>query len=89
MNGINDFWFVFTLIFIIALFFILRELVCWYWKVNESIELQKDIKNLLEMINNKPVMESQWLCRKCGGINKLDGNHCTQCGNPRQIPTPS
>lgn len=82
----NDLGIVIILAVSVLLFFILRELFCWYWKINESIELQKDIKNLLEMIHNKPVIQSQWLCKKCGGINTLEGSHCTQCGNQRQLP---
>ena len=34
----------------IALFFIFRELMCWYWKVNERVNLQKKANNLLEQI---------------------------------------
>ena len=39
------------LILIIAVFLIIRELVCWYWKINKGILLQeKSIKNQEELI---------------------------------------
>lgn len=39
------------LIFIIAIFLICREIVCWYWKINQSIKNQERIIELLEKIN--------------------------------------
>ena len=36
-----------ALIIIIGLFIALREWNCWYWKINERIELQKEIIYLL------------------------------------------
>ena len=47
----------------IALFFVLKELMCWYWKINERIELQKKTneilgKILLELIANDKVADN-------------------------------
>ena len=45
----------FTIIYsiiIIVLFFILRELFCWYWKINERITLQTETNNLLKDLIN-------------------------------------
>ena len=45
---------------IIILFIILRELVMWYWKINERINLQKEtnayLRKLVELqkSNNEP-----------------------------------
>ena len=36
--------------FCLLLFLILRELACWYFKINERIELQKKTNSLLEQI---------------------------------------
>ena len=33
------------------LFLIFREIACWYWKINERIQLQKDMIHRLEMLN--------------------------------------
>lgn len=41
---------IFVTIFIIAITFIIREIVCWYSKINERIELQKKTNDLLEKI---------------------------------------
>jgi len=38
------------LVIVIVLFFLLRELNCWYWKINERIRLQKEILFYLKKI---------------------------------------
>lgn len=48
------------LLFIILIFFILRELFCWYWKINTSIELQKEIlKELRKLNGHRPPSTTQ------------------------------
>lgn len=34
-------------------FIICRELLCWYWKINEHLENQKTMISLLKRINEK------------------------------------
>ena len=29
-------------------FFVFRELLCWYWKINEAVSLLKEIRDLLK-----------------------------------------
>jgi len=41
------------LILIIAVFLIIRELVCWYWKINKGILLQEKILAELVKLNLK------------------------------------
>lgn len=41
------------LIFIVILFLIFREVVCWYWKINERTKVMGEIKDLLVLINSK------------------------------------
>ena len=36
------------LIIIIIIFIICRELVCWYWKINETLAVLKEIRDLLK-----------------------------------------
>ena len=43
---------IFTLLFLLAVFFICREIVCWYWKQNKIIELLTSIDNSLRNIKN-------------------------------------
>lgn len=38
------------ILLLIALFFLCRELLCWYWKVNERINNQKEIIRLLKKL---------------------------------------
>jgi hypothetical protein len=42
-----------ALIVFIVIFLILRELVMWYWKINERIELQKETNELLKKLIEK------------------------------------
>lgn len=41
------------LLAVIGIFFLCRELMCWYWKINKSIENQERIILLLEQLVNK------------------------------------
>jgi hypothetical protein len=41
------------LIIILFLFIIFRNLVCWYFKINERIELQTETNNLLRQLVKK------------------------------------
>lgn len=41
------------LVIIIVLFIIFRELNCWYWKINERLELQKETVSLLRQLVSK------------------------------------
>ena len=34
----------------VVLFFALREVNCWYWKINRHIELQEETNNLLQKL---------------------------------------
>ena len=37
----------------LTVFAIIRELICWYWKINEGIDLQKKILAELVKLNLK------------------------------------
>ncbi len=37
-----------SFLFIIVMFLIFREVVCWYWKINIRIELLTEIRELLK-----------------------------------------
>jgi preprotein translocase subunit SecF len=32
-----------VIMIVIAVIAVIREIICWYWKINEGIELQKKI----------------------------------------------
>lgn len=52
-SGIDDLFtglgglFIF-LVIIIVIFLICREIVCWYWKINETLSVLKEIRDLLK-----------------------------------------
>ena len=52
--GSGEFFQNILIIFLIfaVIFFILREVMCWYWKINERISLLEDIRKLLESNQN-------------------------------------
>lgn len=47
------FYFILALAGIIGIIVLLREVVCWYWKINEQIRLQKEIIRLLQKLVDK------------------------------------
>ncbi len=36
-----------TILILLVIFLILREVVCWYWKINETLSVLKQIRDLL------------------------------------------
>lgn len=59
MEDYNSNYLILAGVLLIILYFILRELNCWYWKINQRIELQKETNDLLrKLVNNqaKPVL---------------------------------
>ncbi len=43
----NSFIFIILFVVSIIIFIVMREFWCWYWKINERIELLKDISEKL------------------------------------------
>ena len=44
------------LLVIIGIFFLCRELMCWYWKINQSLENQEKMISLLQqLVDKKPI----------------------------------
>ncbi len=50
-GGMNFLTWIFILLIIVLVFLICREIVCWYWKINQSIELQKKILEKLDKMD--------------------------------------
>ncbi len=42
-----------VLLFCVLLFFLLREVICWYYKINKMINIQSKQNELLQQILNK------------------------------------
>lgn len=47
INKLNPTMLIAALVVLVGLFFTLRELICWYYKINESIKLRKETNELL------------------------------------------
>jgi hypothetical protein len=39
-----------TIVILVVIFLLLREVNCWYWKINDRVKLQKEILNELRSI---------------------------------------
>ena len=71
----------------IILFFICRELFCWYFKINKIVllleainkKLGKDEDERLDVVENK-----KWTCSKCGTENDLIWLYCSKCGKQKK-----
>ncbi len=81
-----------ALVVLLLVFLIGRELVTWYWKINEHLENQKKQIKLLTEISyllknssgsskapQKP--PSSIKCLKCHSKNEINQKYCTNCGN--------
>ena len=89
MDSLSPFW---TLLILLAIFMVCREIVCWYWKLNDVVTLLKDIKKSLnniesEFINKPPdryelKKEVQPILKKCkcGALNPEGEAFCPGCG---------
>jgi hypothetical protein len=44
---------------LVLIFLICREIVCWYWKINESIAVLKEIRDQLRVVSGhvKPPLD--------------------------------
>lgn len=68
----------------IVLAVILREVLCWYWKINQIRDLLADIRDRLpEKTINKIAKrdfseDTTVICRKCGSF-KIKDTHCPTC----------
>ncbi len=43
---------------VIVVFLIVREILCWYWKVNQAVALLTEIRDLLASRSNAPMSSS-------------------------------
>lgn len=75
---------------IIIIFLICREIVCWYFKINERLSVLLEIRDLLrksqvsgsQYLNNNSSPDSGVTCAKCGTkyANSAAGAFCENCG---------
>jgi hypothetical protein len=56
----------------VLIFLLLREVNCWYWKVNRRIELQEETNDLLKKLVSKTEKKNE--------TNEIENIHQTEIG---------
>lgn len=81
-------------IIVVIISLVLREVACWYWKINESVGLLHEIRDLLA--RNQPISSPQGQelvgmkrCPDCNENNSPDTRFCTRCGRSLSDPQTS
>jgi len=71
----------------ILIFLICREIVCWYFKINERVALLKEIRDLLTKkavtipaSTPRTSSENKTACPKCGKELAYNSGFCESCG---------
>jgi hypothetical protein len=94
-----------SLVGVIIIFLICRELVCWYWKINRLVELMEQQNSLLSSLMSKNISSSNASNNNssAGGnfseintsnappINRNDGDTwvCKKCGEENRSTSSS
>ena len=65
-----------VVVILVVVFLILREVNCWYWKINERVSLQKEqnsiLKKILKELNNEPKSKNKSTSQKKGDDYYVD-----------------
>lgn len=78
-----------TLLVILVVFLILREVVCWYWKINETLSILKEIRDLLKTSpsavqqnskNSPNVVAKKEKVPRLTEQEMYDKGNCPECG---------
>jgi hypothetical protein len=64
-----------TLIVFLVIFLAAREIMCWYWKINELVGLQKESVDLLRKLVSRNAT-----CPECKEPIVRGNNKCPHCG---------
>ncbi|HEX7401772.1 MAG TPA: zinc ribbon domain-containing protein [candidate division Zixibacteria bacterium] len=87
-------YFFVVVLILVVIFLIIREVVCWYWKINTIVELLQQInarlggdsRVVLEGAepggSGDPKSEKSRVCPECGVRNPLNSKFCEECGSP-------
>jgi hypothetical protein len=86
MDNIAGILVIFILVLVVASL-IFREFVCWYWKINQTVGLLTEIRELLAVqlkVADRDKEQKQpdpiRLCLKCGARQSAENNFCDSCG---------
>jgi hypothetical protein len=77
-----------ALIVLVLIFLAIREVLCWYWKINTIVGLLEDIRRKLnaqlsgDAIGPNPSAAEITICPACQAqyIGDLRGKFCESCG---------
>lgn len=71
------------LIVLIVIFLLLREVACWYWKINERLQLQKKQIQLLETLVQRScegaAQNFQQVVSDTAQKSPISGRICKKC----------
>jgi hypothetical protein len=59
-----------SIIVLIVVFLICREIICWYWKINEAIGVLREISAKLSIIGNIPDQNPQSGIQESNPVNR-------------------
>ena len=84
----------FSLIITVVIALILREPLCWYWKINKRIRIQENILAELVRLNRaylgeteevkQPLASGQEYCPQCGAPSLEKNATCEVCGQVKR-----
>ncbi len=63
-------------VILIVIFLLCREIVCWYFKINQIVGLLSVIKSSHEMVSP----ETHIRCPDCKGFIPKEAKKCMHCG---------
>ena len=82
MENLNETWIV-ILIIAVILFFALRVVNLWYWKIDKGIDLLTEQNRLLKKLvgedESSPTKKNEWECPKCKHKNSNATFTCENC----------
>ncbi|MBU0567963.1 zinc ribbon domain-containing protein, partial [bacterium] len=69
------------LVIAIVIFLILREVVTWYWKINQRVGLLEDILAELRALRTGQPISKRLHCDQCGAETVEGDEFCPGCGS--------
>lgn len=73
----------FTFGFLLLFFILCREIVCWYWKINDGLKTMTEIRDLLQQqviwAKQHTPDNGKIICHNCGVENHSFTRICTSC----------
>ena len=72
------------LVIVVVVIVLIREVTCWYWKINEMVGhlegINAKLSTLLQQMDSRPLLLTDRCCTKCGAKLLPDSKFCVECG---------